>query len=257
MWRIVLAGLGYLWLGLPGALGGFLIGHLFSGRVEFTVYKKLNQVEFCKQIFAVMGHIAKADGHVSEQEIDFAQTIIYELDFVDNKLAQRIMQDQFRLGKEARFDLDQALARVRQLGRRSPYIYEVFLELLIKVALVDGEISAAEGRILHTVREQLGLSIHDFQRIEARSRDEFSAAHPASSSRGDIDAAYQTLGVSSDTSLKEVTHAYRKLISAHHPDKLMSRKVSAEQLKAANEKTQHIRKAYDTLKAYLGQRSAS
>ena len=42
--------------------------------------------------------------------------------------------------------------------------------------------------------------------------------------------------------------AYRKLMSQHHPDKLVSRGLPEEMLKLATEKTQEIKAAYEQIK---------
>ena len=42
--------------------------------------------------------------------------------------------------------------------------------------------------------------------------------------------------------------AYRRLMSQHHPDKLVSKGLPEEMIKVATEKTQEIRKAYDLVK---------
>jgi DnaJ like chaperone protein len=47
----------------------------------------------------------------------------------------------------------------------------------------------------------------------------------------------------------EVKKAYRRLMSQHHPDKLVSKGLPEEMIKLANEKTQQIRKAYERIKA--------
>ena len=42
--------------------------------------------------------------------------------------------------------------------------------------------------------------------------------------------------------------AYRRLISQHHPDKLVAKGLPEEMMTIAKEKTQKIRKAYETIK---------
>ncbi len=50
--------------------------------------------------------------------------------------------------------------------------------------------------------------------------------------------------------MREIKQAYRRLISQHHPDKLVARKAPQHEIKAANEKTQQITKAYDKICQY-------
>lgn len=59
--------------------------------------------------------------------------------------------------------------------------------------------------------------------------------------------AYDTLGVKPSASRAEIKRAYRKLMSKHHPDKLMSRGAPEVMLNLAKEKTQTIQKAYEII----------
>ncbi len=60
-----------------------------------------------------------------------------------------------------------------------------------------------------------------------------------------IDDAYAILNVSSAANDNEVKRAYRKLMSQHHPDKLVSKGLPEEMMKVATQKTQEIREAYE------------
>ena len=57
--------------------------------------------------------------------------------------------------------------------------------------------------------------------------------------------AYAILNISPSANDSEVKRAYRKLISQHHPDKLISKGLPEEMMKIATQKTQEIRAAYE------------
>ena len=64
--------------GLLGAIIGLLIGHQFDRRSSSTPTRVANDprslsVAFFRATFQAMGHVAKADGRVTEQEIDAAR----------------------------------------------------------------------------------------------------------------------------------------------------------------------------------------
>jgi DnaJ like chaperone protein len=63
-----------------------------------------------------------------------------------------------------------------------------------------------------------------------------------------LDDAYAILNVSASASDKEVKRAYRRLISQHHPDKLVSKGLPEEMMKMAAQKTDEIKKAYEQIK---------
>ena len=59
--------------------------------------------------------------------------------------------------------------------------------------------------------------------------------------------AYAVLGVKPDSTDAEIKKSYRRLISQHHPDKLVAKGLPEEMMTLAKEKTQQIRKAYETI----------
>ncbi|MCU7807651.1 MAG: DnaJ domain-containing protein, partial [Candidatus Thiodiazotropha sp. (ex Semelilucina semeliformis)] len=63
-----------------------------------------------------------------------------------------------------------------------------------------------------------------------------------------LEDAYDILNVSANATDKEVKRAYRRLISQHHPDKLVSKGLPEEMMKMAAKKTDEIKKAYERVK---------
>jgi len=56
------------------------------------------------------------------------------------------------------------------------------------------------------------------------------------------------LGIDKTASDAEVKKAYRRLMSQHHPDKLIAKGLPEEMIKLATEKTQKIKAAYEQIK---------
>ena len=63
-----------------------------------------------------------------------------------------------------------------------------------------------------------------------------------------LNEAYEILGISKNASDVEIKKAYRRLMSQHHPDKLVSKGLPEEMIKLATEKTQQIKDAYERVK---------
>ena len=59
--------------------------------------------------------------------------------------------------------------------------------------------------------------------------------------------AYAVLGVTASATDVEVKRAYRRLMSQHHPDKLVSQGLPKEMLELAKRKTQDIQAAYELI----------
>ncbi|MGJ8687769.1 MAG: DnaJ domain-containing protein, partial [Spongiibacteraceae bacterium] len=60
--------------------------------------------------------------------------------------------------------------------------------------------------------------------------------------------AYKAIGVEETASDAELKKAYRRLMSEHHPDKLIAKGVPEDMIKMATEKSQEIQAAYEMIK---------
>jgi DnaJ like chaperone protein len=70
----------------------------------------------------------------------------------------------------------------------------------------------------------------------------------ARSSASELQAAYKAIGVTEAMTDAEIKRAYRKLMSQHHPDKLIAKGVPEDMMKIATEKAQEIQAAYELIK---------
>jgi DnaJ like chaperone protein len=75
-----------------------------------------------------------------------------------------------------------------------------------------------------------------------------SAARPGMK----LEAAYQVLEVEAKASNDEVSKAYRRQLSKHHPDKLKANGLPESMLEHAKQRTQQIIEAYELIKAARG-----
>ncbi len=265
MWGKLLGGLfGLAMFKIPGLVIGVMIGHWFDRSMRqqfeqaggFAGFKR-DQGEaqglFMYSTFAVMGHLAKADGVVTTAHIDKAVTFMQQLGL--SGAQQQEAQRAFREGKDSNFPLQQQLLTLRQAYRWRPDLLQMFLEIQISVAYVDGRLSEVELRRLQQVAAALAISNTRLQyllgRYEAEAR--FSSRQPQQAPAADAVAdAYQLLGISAGCSDNELKKAYKKQMSQHHPDKLMSQGLPKEMLELANQKTQQIQAAYELLKQHRG-----
>ena len=65
---------------------------------------------------------------------------------------------------------------------------------------------------------------------------------------------YSELEVDAAVSDAEVTKAYRRQMSRHHPDKLVANGLPESMAQVAKEKTQRIQEAYEEIRAARGMR---
>lgn len=258
--RILGAIFGFLIFNIPGAIIGFIIGFVFDRKVRAARFKmtpeqqaKVQEV-FFKATFSCMGHLAKADGRVSENEIQTARSIMahMQLDAASRKQAMLF----FNEGKSSDFNTMAMLQELKTTAVRGKNLLRMFIQLQMQAAFADGEPSHVEVEMLKSFADNLGFSTFEFNQLLALFRAQFqfhqnrsgggySQGPNAAPSKSAIDNAYAVLGVKKGATKEEVKKAYRRLMNQYHPDKLVAKGLPEKMMKAATEKAQEIQEAYD------------
>jgi DnaJ like chaperone protein len=248
-------------LGGPlGAVLGAALGHRFDKGLKDRTGEGLSwgpgdqervQTAFFTATFSVLGHLAKADGRVSPVEIRLAESLMSQMS-LSSEMRQTAIR-LFREGKSDNFPLDEVVVQFRQECHRRQTLIQMFLEIQIQAAYADGHMDQEEERLLLHICTLLNIPEFLFRQLErmvrAQSHYTGAGAQPPPSSQGvSLEDAYAILSVSADASDKEVKRAYRRLISQHHPDKLVSKGLPEEMMKMAAQKTDEIKKAYERIK---------
>ncbi|MCK4840819.1 MAG: co-chaperone DjlA [Methylococcales bacterium] len=254
--KVVGGAFGFMMGGPLGAILGASLGHQFdAGLSGLELDEKLSpgdqhrvQMVFFTATFSVMGHIAKADGKVTPAEIKLAKRIMDELALAGDMKKAAI--NLFQQGKEANFPIDDVLNQFRRECHRRTHLIRMFLEIQIQAAYADGVLDLSEEKVLHKICRHLGISRFEYERVKLgfQAQQRFYGHSQQLATKNMLDDAYEILGVSSSASDAEVKKAYRRLMSQHHPDKLVAKGLPEEMMKIAKEKTQQIRKAYETIK---------
>lgn len=261
-WGKALGGAFGFMLGGPlGALLGAALGHKLDQKVAegglagFDVGAQQRvQAVFFMATFSVMGHLAKADGRVSEGEIAAAREVMARMGL--NPLLRKAAMRLFNQGKQPDFPLDDVLQQFRREVRQRRTLLQTFMEFLLMAAYADGSVHAAERRLLQHISFQLGFDAGEFEMIEnmVRAGRRFDGGYRprAQSPRGSVEDAYAVLGVSQEAGEEDIKKAYRRLLSQHHPDKLVAKGLPEEMMKLATERTHQIRSAYEQIRHQRG-----
>ncbi|WP_462322674.1 co-chaperone DjlA [Halochromatium sp.] len=217
------------------------------------------QSAFFTATFSTMGHLSKADGRVSEAEIALAESIMTQLRLSAEMRSAAIKL--FRQGKSAEFDLPAVVETFRRECRGQRSLIQMFLEIQIQAAYVDGDPTAQQRRVLNQIRSSLNIPEILFRQLETlvRLQRSFTGSAGPQGPTGtggrrqtparapNLKEAYALLGVSPKDSDAAIKRAYRRLLSQHHPDKLVSKGLPEEMMKMAAQKTHEIRRAYEMI----------
>ena len=255
-----------------GAVIGALIGQLFDESAGFGYANSpyaaaaaqadatgapaasVSEV-FFRTTFELMGHVAKSDGRVSEAEIGAARRLMSELRLGPAEINAAIAC--FRAGKTAGFDADWSIEQLRAACAMRHDLLRAFMELQLRAALAGNGMSLPARNILTRVAERLGMSGLEFAHMEAalRAREQRrSGPGGRESPEKPLAGCYAELEIGSGVSDQEVTKAYRRQMSRHHPDKLVANGLPESMAQVAKEKTQRIQEAYEVIRAARGMR---
>src|SRR6202035_4161659 len=246
-----------------GAVIGAIIGLLFdqgaaaSGATPSQHAISISE-EFFRTTFELMGHVAKSDGRVTEAEIDAARRRMYERNLGNREISAAIAY--FRAGKSTAYNAELGVERLREACGQRHDLLRAFMELQLRAALAGNGISPPARAILMRVAERLGMSGLEFAYMEAalRARQRMHGSSAGAGRRaadaGSLAECYAELEVDANITDQEVTKAYRRQMSRHHPDKLVANGLPESMAQMAKEKTQRIQEAYEEIRAARGMR---
>lgn len=237
IWSSIIGGAaGGAILGGPiGAIIGAMAGHYIGRKMGDGVGVATDQITFTIGVIALSAKMAKADGHVSREEIDaFRQA--FKVPEGEIKNVARI----FNLAKQEATGFEPYARQLANLFQDKPAMLEELLCILFHIARADNVIHPAELKFLEKVSGIFGFTTAEFSRIKAEN---------LGPDKGD---PYTILGVTREATDKEIKSAYRKLIKEHHPDLLASQGLPQEFIEVANEKLSVINVAYDRIEKERG-----
>ncbi|MCH7806132.1 MAG: TerB family tellurite resistance protein [Proteobacteria bacterium] len=232
--KILGGGLGFAVGGPLGALVGALLGAQVDRGIDQARGKitpeATRQITFTIGVIALSAKMAKADGHVTREEVD-AFKRIFQIPPHEAKNVGRI----FDMARQDSAGYEAYASQIARMFKDSPAVLEDLLGALFHIAMADGVYHSVEDAYLQNVARIFGFSETEFEHIKAQHTGD-AAQDP-----------YNILGVSTDVSDAELKRIYRTLIKEHHPDRLIAKGMPEEFIAIANEKLAAINTAYDRI----------
>lgn len=252
--------------GFWGIVIGLIIGHMFDkvrgaqGKAYFS-NNQTRQTLFFSTTFQVMGHLTKSKGRVTEADIQIASLFMDRMQLHGE--ARTAAQRAFREGKQSEYPLRNKLRELRSACFGRFDLIRMFLEIQIQAAFADGSLHPNERDVLYVIAEELGISRMQFDQFLRMMQGgaHFGGGYQQQSSGGGwqqaqrgptLEDACNVLGVKPSDDVTTIKRAYRKLMSEHHPDKLVAKGLPPEMMEMAKQKAQEIQKAYELIKEQKG-----
>ena len=251
-----------------GALVGLVIGHQFDANSGPRLVRRPGQGGmsaaqigdwFFRTTFRVMGNVAKADGRVSEQEIQAARGVMSDLRLTPEQIQVAIAC--FTEGKSTGFALGEALDSLFRACGGRPDLMRAFVEIQMRAALAGNDLQPVARSLLQNIASRLGLNELEFAHIETVLRLRRNGYTGAGAGGGRtapqneearLAEAFKVLECTPQTSNEELSLAYRRQLSRHHPDKLKANGLPESMVEHAKQRTQQIIEAWDLVRTRRG-----
>ncbi len=232
-----------------GSLLGALIGHQWDRHSSGGGSTRAISQLFFEVTFEIMGHVAKVDGRVSEDEVRVARRIMHGMRLTDAQVRSAI--ERFTRGKAAAYPFESRLRALAELLGGRADLARAFVQIQLQAAIGAGQVGTDKRQLLWRVADGLGVTRAELAQLEAVVRG-FGGGAGQPTPAETLEAAYRVLGVSEQASDDEVKTAYRRLMSQHHPDKLVARGLPESMIGVAEQKTHEVRTAYERIKTQRG-----
>jgi DnaJ like chaperone protein len=246
----VLAGLaGLATANFLGLVLGLIIGHVLDltllKNFRFGSSAHIDRIRhsFFETTFLLLGHLAKADGRISQSETDYAERVIAQMTLGTEQQKQALAL--FRQGASSAFELEPVVAQFVHRCGNQQLPQKTLLLFLISLAQAEQGIAPSEQSALARIARLVGVGEGQLANLlrMANAQQQFHQQGATS-----IEDAYAALGISSDASDAEVKRALQTRMSENDPEKLIANGVPEELTRVATEHAQEIQAAYGMIK---------
>jgi DnaJ like chaperone protein len=234
IWGSLIGGIvGFSFAGPIGALVGSMLGGRISStrRLGFQQNPVNSQKIFAISLIILTAKLAKADGHVSKEELIAVKN---KLKIPENEIDQ--VGKIFNKAKEDSLGYEPYAQQIAQIYRNNPAVLDEIINILFYIAEADNNVSESEFKMIKNIAEIFGLSKNQFEGIK-ESRKDSEKLNP-----------YIVLGCKPNDSFLTIRKKYLQLSKEHHPDLLINKGVPKEVIEESKKKMRSINSAFDQIK---------
>ena len=211
------------------------ISALASGESLAEVFDRLRapperSVAFTIAVIALGAKMAKADGHVTRDEVT-AFREVFHIPRHEEPNAARV----FDLARQDVAGFDAYARRIAGMFGAGADALVDLMEGLFYVAVADGEYHPKEDDFLHEVAKIFGIGERQFRAIRTRFVPD-AAPDP-----------WEVLGLPEDATMEEARAAWRTLVRESHPDRMIARGLPEEAIRIAERRLIAINRAWEEI----------
>jgi len=172
--KIVGGTIGFALGGPLGAIAGAAFGHTFdrknerlyiSGQTRLSTGEEA-QFTFFIAAFSMLAKLAKADGDVSEEEIDaINKFMLYDLNL--DPESRMAAMNIFNAAIESSGSFDDFAAQFGNQFHVQPQMLELMIDILLRVSIADGTMSESEERLIRSAVRIFNFSDERYKKLKS------------------------------------------------------------------------------------------
>lgn len=254
--KIIGGTIGFAIGGPLGAIAGAAFGHAFDLNAEVgdngsrrwvdggpdpyggVTSEDRTQAAFFIAAFSMLAKLTRTDGRVTPQEMaSIEKFMVMDLNLPpDHRMAAMNI---FHAAMDSPESFTDFAAQFYSVFRAQPQMLELMIDILLRVAVSDGNLTPAEDGMILSAARIFGFADTRINQLKARYVKV-------------TDSAYAVLGCSPGDSNEQIKKCYRQRVAEFHPDKIAAKGLPEEFTKFAEDKFREIQQAYETIKAERG-----
>ncbi len=205
----------------------------FRDVFESATQQTVSPGDFELNLLSLASLVIKADGHISQNELDYARQ------YFVRAYGKERANATFRTFNEVIKNREISAARIcSYLNNRTRYEVRLqILHFLFGIAQADGQVSQPEVNVLSTIAGYFRINQRDFDSIKNMFVKK-------------ADSAYKILEIEKSATNDEVKKAFRTMAKKYHPDKLVHMDEAYKQ--GAEEKFRNVQEAYEQIQKERG-----
>ena len=234
----------------PGAIAGYFLGSfidqyrgkrrnsggqrdVFRDLFDQQRGKTVNTADFEINLLSLASFVIKADGKVSQSELDFVRRYFVQAYGKDRANATfKVFNDVI---KKSDISAKGIASDIRSKTRYESRLQ--ILHFLFSIANADGTVTTSEVDMINQIAGYLSIQSADFHSIKA-----MFFKNP--------DRAYKILEIDKTATVAEIKKAYRTMAKKYHPDKLID--MDEAYKKGAEQKFREVQESYESLQKERG-----
>lgn len=221
-----------IWSRIADALSALAHGEGLSAVFEKLRASPDRTVAFTIAVIALGAKMAKADGHVTRDEVT-AFREVFHIAAEDEPQAARV----FDLARQDIAGFDVYARRIKAMYGDDDGALCDLIEGLFHIAMADGEYHPNENIFLEEVAEIFGFDHRRFVRIRSQFVPD-AERDP-----------YDVLAVDPEADMATIRAAWRKRVIEAHPDQMRARGVPEEAIKMAEARMIAVNRAWEQINA--------